>query len=278
MIPRTITTYLIHGNPNGLKTIFMSNKTCKALVIPRTEFLKLKDRPETYRPAVYFLINQDENQIYVGESETFYERLKNHAISKEFWNIAIAFFSQNNDLTKADVKYLEHLALEEIGAIGNIKLEENKQKSVKPNLPEHQEATINEFFIDVKFITEFLGYDYFTKVEISNKTEIFYCKRSGTNAKGIYEDGKFTILKGSIILKDTKDGNRTSNKFKDMRNDLIKNHAKIIDGKFAELTQDITFNSPSTASSFVIGYSSNGWIDWKNADNKTMDEIIRENA
>ena len=106
--PKTITTYLIDGNPNGIKTIFISNKISKALVIPKSSIDKIKDRTEAYQPSLYLLLNDDENKIYIGESENFYKRVQNHISNKDFWNLAITFFSQNNDLTKADVKYLEY--------------------------------------------------------------------------------------------------------------------------------------------------------------------------
>lgn len=32
---KTITTYLIDGNPQGSQYVFISNKICKMLVIPR---------------------------------------------------------------------------------------------------------------------------------------------------------------------------------------------------------------------------------------------------
>ena len=44
--PKTITTYLIDGMPNGLRTLSISNKTCKSLIIPRSAIDKIKDREE----------------------------------------------------------------------------------------------------------------------------------------------------------------------------------------------------------------------------------------
>jgi len=40
--------------------------------------------------------------------------------------------------------------------------------------------------------------------------------------------------------------------------------------KFA---QDFTFNSPSTAAGVVQGATSNGRIDWKGADGRTLKEL-----
>jgi hypothetical protein len=40
---------------------------------------------------------------------------------------------------------------------------------------------------------------------------------------------------------------------------------------------DYIFNSPSAASSVVLGRHSNGWTEWKNKiNNKTLDELYRK--
>lgn len=284
MKPKTITTYLINGNPNGLKTIFISNKNCKAFAIPRTEIDKIKTREEIGRPSLYFLINEDDNKIYIGETENFYERIKNHVSSKEFWNFALQFFSQNNDLTKADVKYLEHLSIKEITEIQNIDLDENKQKSSCPNLPEHQKSTIDEFFEDVKLITGFLGYNFFEKIEKKKESEIFYCKRNGIDARGIYQNGKFIILKDSKIMngsfkteKGKNDHVLTLQRIEILKRRLIGEDKQNINETFIILKKDLICNSPSQASCISIGNASNGWTEWKNKNGKTLDEVIRKN-
>ncbi len=45
---------------------------------------KIKDRDESLQPSLYFLLNDDENKIYIGESENFNQRIKNHVKKKEF--------------------------------------------------------------------------------------------------------------------------------------------------------------------------------------------------
>jgi hypothetical protein len=41
-------------------------------------------------------------------------------------------------------------------------------------------------------------------------------------------------------------------------------------------TEDFNFNSPSGASCVLSGRHTNGWIDWKNAEGKTLKEVKRE--
>ena len=76
--PKTITTYLIDGTPSGLRTLSISNKTCKSLIIPISAIEKIKDREELSQPSLYFLLNDDENKIYIGESVNFTKRIKVH--------------------------------------------------------------------------------------------------------------------------------------------------------------------------------------------------------
>lgn len=280
MQSKTITTYLINGNPNGLRAVFISNKVCKALVVPRGDIEKIKTRDEAKRPSLYFLMSQNnESHVYIGESENFYDRLRNHQTEKDFWDVAISFFSQNNDLTKADVKYLEHLSLKTL----NSKSLYNKKESTKPHLPEHQQSSVEEFFEDIKLITGFLGYNFFEKIEKKEENEIFYCKRSGIDAKGFYQDGKFIVLKGSKVVKNaiSSYSGRSSEtgiqKYNNNRISKINKNFDQLDEKFISLKENISFNSPSGASCFCLGMSSNGWTDWKNKDGKSLDSILRRN-
>jgi hypothetical protein len=40
-------------------------------------------------------------------------------------------------------------------------------------------------------------------------------------------------------------------------------------------TQDFLFTSPSTAAAIVLGRSANGWLEWKDLEGKTLDDIFR---
>lgn len=42
------------------------------------------------------------------------------------------------------------------------------------------------------------------------------------------------------------------------------------------MNSDKTFSSPSTAADFCIGSSNNGWLVWKDMDNKTLDAKNRK--
>ena len=48
-----------------------------------------------------------------------------------------------------------------------------------------------------------------------------------------------------------------------------------IDGKHI-LKVTLDFKTHSGASDFVLGGSTNGWVEWKNKDGKTLDELYRK--
>jgi hypothetical protein len=47
-------------------------------------------------------------------------------------------------------------------------------------------------------------------------------------------------------------------------------------GSMLVFTRDHLFSSPSTAAMAVMGRSANGWVEWKTASGKTLDEVKRQ--
>ncbi len=113
------------------------------------------------------------------------------------------------------------------------------------------------------------------------ESEIFYCERDsvGANAKGFPEDGfpairGFTVLAGSVIsdcVGDSLDRPEAWNKYGELREKLINDG--IIEGRVFQ--RDYTFTAPSAASAVVLGYSSNGMIEWKTKDGATLRDSFR---
>ncbi|WP_190810344.1 GIY-YIG nuclease family protein [Flagellimonas sp. S3867] len=269
---KTITTYLIDGNPKGSQSIFISNKICTALVIPRANLALINKRDELKSPAFYILLGEDneaEQKAYLGETENFVERIKNHDYKKTFWQRAIVFISKDGAMTKADVQYLEFLAIKTAKETGQFNLEENKQNPKEPNLPEHQKDTMSEFFEDVRILTSFTGCSIFDLIEVKNQ-HIFYCNRRKIEAQGIYTENGFTVLKGSKLAIDVV--NSFDWKEKRAREIVLSTEQS---ERFYILKQDKTFNSPSTAASFCTGANENGWTAWKDDKKNTLDSVYR---
>ena len=127
---KTVTTYLIDGDPKGTQYSFISNKICQMFVIPRSNLAYLNEQEKLHKPAFYILIGEDEStkpQAYIGETENFKERVKDHDSKKAFWQKALVFVSKDEDMTKADVQYLEYRAIDEAKQSNSFVLNENKQ-------------------------------------------------------------------------------------------------------------------------------------------------------
>ena len=78
---KTITTYLVNGDPEGTQYSFISNKICQMYVVPRSDLAYLKTQKKLETPAMYILIGEDEvmnPQAYKGQTGNFCTRVKDH--------------------------------------------------------------------------------------------------------------------------------------------------------------------------------------------------------
>lgn len=103
----------------------------------------------------------------------------------------------------------------------------------------------------------------------------FVCVSVGKNvdAVGVFELGKMKVLPGSKVTKDVAE----SYDKKEERLEILSGGANEEENHF-EVIAPIEFNSPSAASSFCLGNSSNGWEDWKKRSGVTMNETLRSSV
>lgn len=270
---KTITTHFLEGTPKGIQSIQLSNRTLIAYQIPRSELKKCNDITELGNSCLYILFGETQegnSKAYIGETDNFLERIIDHNRKKDFWQKAFVFTTLSNTLNKADVLYLEFLALKLAKKVENYNLSENKQQPKKPALQRHTIDTMNEFFNDIKFITEFGGYDIFKTIE-KEPLLLFYTNGRKSDAKGFYDENGFTVLKGSVIASTVVASHSNPTKRKDILNKVSE-----LQGEQVILKQNYTFSSPSAAADFCIGSSNNGWTVWKTKEGKTLDEVYRK--
>lgn len=242
-------------------------------VIPRSHLSIFNERIELQTPAFYILLGEDEEtkpKAYIGETENFRERVRDHDSKKTFWQKALLFISKDAAMTKADVQYLEHKAIAEAKVSNSFVLNENKQTPKAPNLPEYRKDDMDEFFEDIKFLTSFIGCGIFD-IAKPKEEHLFFTKGRGCDAKGFYHSKGFTVLKGSKIVSSSS----PSFKWKNKREKMLSEYTHSSKGKL-ELSSNTTFNSPSTAADFCIGSSNNGWLVWKDKDGNTLDSVYRK--
>ncbi len=276
-----LTIFLPDGDPNGIKIIEVNGWTGKAFVVPRGKLKYLKDRPEGQLPGLYFLFgeNQDATKpsIYIGETETSYQRLVNHDGSKDFWNVALIF---TGGLDKADVRYLENSAVIEAETAGRYIITNGNSRNENV-LSEFKKAATDSYFETIKFVMATLGYTVFERAFTKQTTpeELYYLKTAGAEATGtLLNTGEFVVFKGSTakMAEAPSLSGTGSSVYRYQMTHEEEPRLKSLNEESYMFTQDIIFTSPSQASSVITGRSSNGWISWKDSQGRTLDENKRK--
>lgn len=290
-IGSVITTHLLTGNPQGLRRVFMKNKTCEMYVIPRSLIseAKINDDLNLNQPGIYMLL-EDLNisdffkpQAYIGHSEDVGNRLDQHLLDcskdgkNDFFNIVLVFVSTDHAINKADVQYLEAKAITAAKKANRYNIS-NTNNGTLPHLSPDQRDVIEEFRGFVWLLTSFLGCKIFidpsneVKKNVNQHDTIYYLKWDGITAKAYFVEGEMILLKGSEIRRKTvKSANPEKRKSK-----LSQLPVTVVDEDKLILNDNVTLSSPSTAAWIVSGTGLNGWRFWKDAEGKTLNDIFRQ--
>lgn len=264
-----------NGQPDGIRSIRRHLSTMTTYVIPRPLLAEAKKISGINRPGIYYLINEnDENkiaQIYVGQTRNGISRLDDHNRQKDFWNKAIMFLSDSKTFSLDIISGLEEYAI--------VKAHESKRYAVENNvkpqyeIDEYDLPIIEEIYEEIQFIMATQGYKMSGSARDLNNADILHTTRNGVKAFGVYDGEKFEVLDGSQINMDKPTNLERYNR---QRTELLeKGSISAVDGRYI-LHATIEFNTPSGASDFVLGGSTNGWTEWKNCEGKTLDKLFRK--
>ena len=270
MYGKAIEIFLVNGSVDGIVTAELTTWNGKAIKLPRTEVASC-DREDIEGTGVYFLFCKEEDNsdsVYIGEAENARYRLLIHMndynANKEtyYWTTAVMFVGTN--LNKADIRYMEDKLVELARTTGRYKvLTKNTYKNTK--MKESQIAMAKEFIDNIKIIIATLGYRIFEEMPKANSsTKYLYCKGNNGDAKGFSSPGGFTVLKGSRI------SDHKVNSLKHKFREQLISKGVIVDSVFVK---DYEFNSPSGASSTILGRPSNGNEDWKTEDGEKLKNL-----
>jgi len=278
---KSIRLFLIEGESSGRWKCELSNWTGLAYKIPRSMLSKCSDRTDLDYAGVYFLIGKSDDQVkdkvYIGESEDVLYRLNQHvqAGEKEWqdWSDCVVFISKDNQLNKAMIKYLES-SLYDLAITADRAEVTNGNRPRKSSLSELDAAEMDEYLENLRLLMGSLGYRFLEPAVRSSQKEtriVFMLanKKNGYNAKGIIVDDGFLVFKGSTISNIEADSFKARG-YHVLRERLI-SQGTIKDCVFVK---DCLFSSYSAASSVVKGYNTNGWIEWKDKDGKTINDYL----
>lgn len=263
-----------NGEPEGIRIYMRHLSTVKAFVIPRICLNEAKKLTGVDNPGVYFLINDETgslSKISIGQTRNGISRLDDHNTKKDFWNKAILFLADSQHFTLNIISGLEKFAIQK--AIDANRYQVDNKTVPKYKISEYDQPLVEEIYEEIEFIMATLGFRMNDSADQQNQP-IFTTARRGIVGRGSYSGESFDVLPGSEI-----DVGRDVHiaSYNAKRQECIKDGTIVQkeNGKYY-LTKVITFKTPSGASDFVLGGSTNGWVEWKSADGKTLDALYRQ--
>lgn len=279
--PKSIRFFLMDGDPAGKLSVELSNWTGKAYRIPRNQLSEAASLKGIKGTGVYLLFSEldgSEEQVYVGEGEDIFARLKEHFQRKDFWYEAIVFVSKDDNLNKAHVKYLENRLYERAKLCGRYQLTNDKIPT-RSMISEPDQAEMEEFLEQMILMVHTLGHRAFAEPRSEKskqgKAPHYTLKGArGAEATGTPTNEGFMVFKGSKASKDVVPSYPAA--FINLRERLVaqKKLEEVATGFV--LTTDLTFRSPSTAATMILGRSANGLLEWKQENGKSLKDVELE--
>lgn len=275
----TIKLYLPFGDPRRLRTAEISNWSGKAIAAPRTDLDELLGRPELAQAGVYLLHGTDPETgrpaVYVGEAEALGDRLRQHR-DKDFWNQVAVFFSKDDNLTRAHIKFLEGRLIEQARSTGRAVVQNAMPSGAK--LPESDRADMEVFFAKIAQLLPVLGSDLLVPLDTgsANGAEegVLTCEIRGLVARGKRTANGFLVFKGSQASEDERPSAAERHRWVLTLREQLVNEKSLVKSKGCMLfARDVEFASPSAAAGVVHGGGANGLISWKDSSGRTLREI-----
>lgn len=264
-----------NGQPDGIRSIRLSLSAITTYVIPRPLLAEARKITGIHSPGIYFLISEKADnkisRIYIGQTRDGVSRLDDHNRSKDFWNKAIMFLADSKNFTLDMISGLEAYTIGRAIESGQYTVENTVNP--KYQIGEYDLPQIEKVYDEIRFIMATQGYRLESTRETVNEASILHTTRKGMQAFGVYDGEKFEVLEGSEINMSLKCKSAT---IEMQRQTALQNRdITCRDGKYT-LHVSIAFNSPSSAATFAMGGSRNGWVEWKDKDGKTLDDLFRK--
>lgn len=289
---KTIQIFLSDGDRRGIRVAEITTRTVQVIEVPRSLLANFLSMPESDQMALYFLFGAAddgiEQQVYIGQTGDLRARLAKHNKEKAFWEQALVLISRTNSLTQIHALFLEWHCLQaarEAARYANA----NGNGGSKPHTPAPLEADCLEVFDTGRTLLATLGYPVFDPVAkpptqpapdgmgASTDDELFYCKGSDADSRGLYTPEGFVVLKGSSGRKEVVASSAGTSR-EQLRLNLIQAQVLRVEGHRVVFQKDHLFPAPSAAAIALQGRNANGWTEWRTNDGRTLDEVKRQIA
>ena len=271
----SVNIFVPSGDPDGYRLVDKTNWIGQGVVFPRADLPEARKRDEVKQTGVYILWGPGESgqlpRLYVGEGEAVLPRLDQHAKSKDFWTHAAVFTSKDQSLNKAHVQYLESRLVGLASKAKKCELD-NGNVPQAPALSEADAAFTEAFLSDLLLCLPVVGMSLFEQPKaIEEGSRELSLTARGMKARGLDTTEGFVVRSGATAVKE--EASYIHAYMSDLRRTLLENGVLEEDGDVLRLSQDYTFNSPSTAAGVLLGRPTNGRVEWKGENGKTLKEI-----
>lgn len=276
----SVRIFIPSGEPDAVRIVEKSNWTGHGVVFPRSLYAEARQRSELSRTGVYVLWGPGESgqlpRVYVGQSDEVVGRLDQHARGKDFWTHGVVFTSKDQNLNKAHVQYLEARLVALAADAKRCELDNGNTPRL-PSLSEADKADAEGFLADLLLCLPIVGVGFFEQTHRARarRRELFL-KGRGIAARGFDEPEGFVVAADSQAVKSEVPS--IHRYLTELRETLVANGVFADAGETYRLTQDYTFSSPSTASGVLLGRTSNGRVEWKDTDGRSLKHIQDEAA
>ena len=303
---QTIRIFLPTGNPRGIRKVSRSsNSNITLFVVPRLHLNSFCNMEESGKMGIYLLA--DNHKLYVGQTTELRNRLKQHDKGKTFWEKAFAVVLNNEFCTRDHLDCLERMTIEQAQLAQRLELENGTEGNRQNHLHDSIRSDCENIFDEIDTLLAVLNQDFFEKVseqknhvslEITHSVErmvpeenqiegssesneeIFYCRnvKRGIEARGKYQKDGFLLLRSSTLRLDHTPFMEQKTRLPAWKKKMIEEGMlKEQDGLLVLMDDCFIKGRPSASSDWILGKPSNGWIEWKNAEGKTLDELYRKN-
>ena len=160
---KKITLYLENGTLDGLINISESDGWDfggELYSCPRDHLDELLNDDSVDKVGVYLLLSN--KQVYVGQATDLRSRIKQHKLSKDWWERVILLTSKKDELNQSHITYLEAALIQKAIECGTSDIE-NKTKGNKHNLDKYEMKLLDQFLDEAYFVLELIGVTVFVK-------------------------------------------------------------------------------------------------------------------
>ena len=285
MSGKHIELFLVDGEPGGITTADITGWAAHILSGPRSTLSRLLKREDAQRNGVYLLLGDDPDAIeniacYIGRTEDFSARFRQHDRQKDWWDRAVLISSRDDSFNEGHWGYLEARLVEIANTAKRCSLPDNTQTPQPRKLSEAQQSDAEVFLEQIRGVLPILGVNILRSThrapeqqasppDIDSPIFTLAAPKRGLKAHARVVGDEFIMLEGSRVVGEWSNEGSTPSTRRSYKS-LCAQHTKLVDdgsiaveGMIGRLIRDIPFRSSSTAGSIAVGYSCNGRTAWK---------------